>query len=348
MRTLSAEGEANRLMGFGADLIIIDEAALISREAYAKIIRMLGDDPENAILIELANPWERNTKYYDHWMSPRFENVHVSWEVALKEGRVTQAFIDEARQEVTPMYFKVLYDSDFPDESKDSIFTLKAVLDAQKRDFDIDKNSKTLKKVIACDVADKGLDKTVIIWGYEDEDHFKIEGIYHENKSENMQVVGKIMDIANKFGCDRINIDTIGVGVGVVSRIRELVSGTPIKLVPCHFGESAGSKGKAIKPTRGDRAKDRKPDSNQKRYQNKKAEQYFRLKDLFDEGQMDIPKHEELVNQLMNEKWEFTSTGKIKILDPDDYSPDFADALVYFTWKSQSNVAFSFNTGGEV
>ena len=348
LKTLSAEGEANRLMGFGADLIVIDEAALISREAYAKIIRMLGDDPENAMLIELANPWSRDNKYYDHWVSTRFEKIHIGYKEAIEEGRVTQSFIDEVQDELTPLEFVVLYESNFPDESEDSIFKLKTITDSIERDFDVDLKSKTLKKVIACDVADKGKDKTVIIWGYEDEDHFKIEGIYHENKSENMQIVGKIMDIANDFGCNRINIDTIGVGVGVVSRVRELCSGTPIRVIPCHFGESAGSRGKVTKPNKGDKIRDRQSDSNVKRYQNKKAEQYFRLNDLFTEGQMDIPKHDELVKQLMNEKWEFTSTGKIKILDPEEYSPDFADALVYFTWKSMSNVAFSFNTGGEV
>ena len=41
-------------------------------------------------------------------------------------------------------------------------------------------------------------------------------------------------------------------------------------------------------------------------------------------------------------KWELNPSGKIKILDPEDKSPDFADALVYFIWQGEIETGFFF------
>ncbi|MHA1344377.1 MAG: DEAD/DEAH box helicase family protein, partial [Promethearchaeota archaeon] len=52
----SAQGEAERLMGIGGDLIIVDESSLVSDEVFRmRISRMLGDNPDS-ILVEIGNP----------------------------------------------------------------------------------------------------------------------------------------------------------------------------------------------------------------------------------------------------------------------------------------------------
>jgi len=160
LRILSAHGEAEGLMGFGADVVIIDEAALIGNEAYAKILRMLGDNADTSVLIELANPWDASTKYYEHFISPRFKTIHIGWERALKEGRITKAFVDEMRQELTPIEFTVLYESNFPAESIDALFRLSDVQRAQDQDFEEGEIG-----IISADPADKGIDHTVIMYG---------------------------------------------------------------------------------------------------------------------------------------------------------------------------------------
>ncbi len=48
-------------------------------------------------------------------------------------------------------------------------------------------------------------------------------------------------------------------------------------------------------------------------------------------------------------KWELTSTEKKRVVDPEDYSPDWADALVYLIWKDSSELAFAFvGVGGRM
>ena len=106
---LSAEGTAERLMGFGADLLIIDESCLISYEVFrSKISRMLGDSPES-ILIEIGNPWSRDNQFYEHWIDSKFKKIHIGYEIALREGRVSPVFLEEQKQLLTSTEFQVLY-----------------------------------------------------------------------------------------------------------------------------------------------------------------------------------------------------------------------------------------------
>ncbi len=336
-RVFSAEGEANRLMGFGVGesggIIVKDEACLISREANAKITRMLGDNPEESVLIELYNPWDRDNVAFEHSIDPNFKHYHIGYELAIKEGRTTREFVEEQRKELTPLEFTVLYESDFPEESEDSLFNLAKINIAKNQDFgfekelkkiekilekpykhtekevnDAKKELKKFKRIISCDPADQGLDYTVIYWGVKKENKYQIIGGYSEPKSEPMEVVGrifeKIKENYNGKTKTEVNIDRIGIGSGPLSRLKELVEEKRlknVKIIGCHFGEQAIKKDHFI---------------------NKKAENYFRLRSLFNEEMIDIPDDKELINELMKMKWKLTSSSKKKIEDPEK-SPDF-------------------------
>ncbi|MCK5139934.1 MAG: hypothetical protein KAQ85_08840, partial [Thermodesulfovibrionia bacterium] len=257
-----------------ADSILVhncmDEAALISREAYAKITRMLGDDPENSILIELMNPWDRDTKAFDHSISPRFERIEIDYRIGIEEGRTTQTFIDEQRDDISPLEFTVLYDSKFPDESEDSIHSLKKIEQAEKNRFYIEEDIKDIlkiinhskkykesevkiakkelkryKRIISCDPAEMGLDETVIKnVSSQDDRYFEVNDMYSEFKSDPMELVGKIMKRAREYigfiVPGEIHIDRVGIGSGAFSRLKELKSEYNMKnltIIGCHNGE---------------------------------------------------------------------------------------------------------------
>ncbi len=331
-RVFSAYNDASGLMGFGigsgGGILVKDEATLINTKANAKIDRMIGDNPDEAMIVELMNPWERGSKAYEHWLDPTWTHIHIDWKQALKEGRTTQEFIDEQKKELTPLEFTVLYESKFPDQSEDSIFNLSKVRIAEKSDINLEPTKEDLEnkdyikpiKIISCDVADKGLDKTTIYWGYEKNGDYQVTGDYSESKSENTAVAGrindKIVEFIGKKDEGLVNIDCIGVGTGVVSMVREFIEQEGydnVTVNACHFGESS---------------------KNKKRFFNKKAENYFKLMDLFNAEQIKIPKLKELNLQLMQMKWEFSSTKRIKILDPQK-SPDFSDGLCYFVFGQE-------------
>ena len=129
----------------------------------------------------------------------------------------------------------------------------------------------------------------------------------------------------NQFKKDiksKIIVDTIGVGVGVVSRLKEVIRTENLKtrVIPAHFGEQAIKKDK---------------------YLNKKAENYFRLKSLMEDDLIKILDLKKLRRDLSLMKFELSSNGKIKVIDPEK-SPDYSDALVFFVWKGNKGLSFDF------
>ena len=190
-RVMSAEGTADRIMGFGANVIVVDEACLVNRAAWVKITRMLGDDLKNAILIILVNPWDTDNKAYEFSLMPRFDITHIDYKQGMIEGRIDQQFIDERIEEYggeDTLEFTVLYKSLFPEMSEDALFNSKwfkkafetkftlsdevnklreGMMIAEKTDNrsiadSLKEKLKEYKITIACDPADKGKDKTVI------------------------------------------------------------------------------------------------------------------------------------------------------------------------------------------
>ncbi len=361
-RVFSGEGEADRLMGFGCDILIRDEACLINRTAYTKSSRMLGDNPEESVEIELYNPWDTDNKAYEHTLDPEWHMIHIDWRQAVKEGRTTQKFVDQQKKDLLPLEFTVLYESKFPEQAEDALFNLEWIRDAGARQFTFKENLNKLTEqikelnnnrhkmgesefrtknrplqeeidkytmIVACDPAEQGLDETVIMWGIEYENKFQVVGKYSEAKSDPMKIVGKIVDIATEFipkeVRGKINIDRIGIGSGPLSRLKEVI-----------HTENQLKNIKILGCHYGEKAM--KSDI----FHNKKAENWFRLSEIMREGMIDIPEEHKIRTQLMSEKWERTSSNKKIIKDPEEKSPDWGDALVYLVWKDKSALAYGF------
>ncbi len=320
---LSAEGSASRLMGFGGDVIIIDESCQIKKDVYTgKISRMLGDS-KHSILIEISNPVNRDNHYFIHWMDPNFKKIHIGWRDALAEGRVQLNFlIEQLPQDMeiewegvkyqgmgagTRMEWQILYESEFPDQSEDALIPYKKILKATEQNFSFVPEH----RILSCDPADKGRDLTVIMRLWEAKNAWVVKEIYSESKSEHVNVASRLLRMQQTDNIDQIKID-YGMGVGIISMVK---AGLLVKHCRVHsavFGMSPNDK---------------------KRFLNKKAEMYFLLAELFINEQIQIPNHKILIDQLVSMRWRHTAGEKIQIVDPEDKSPDFADALVIAVWK---------------
>lgn len=322
LRVLSAEGKAERLMGFGGDLIIDDEDCLIDYTVYKqKISRMLGDSPD-ATMISIGNPWHRDNQMYEHWTDPKYKKVHIDYKTGLKEGRITEEFIEEQRELLSPMEFGILYEAEFPEESEDQLIKMDWIKKAEQKKMKITPKD----RIAGCDIAEMGKDKTVLIKGITDGNNYKVENIYSWHKKNTMETAGMIAQKIDKNV--KINIDGTGVGSGVAPRLKE----RGFKAIGIKVGESAD--------------KDKRPEEKG-RFLNKKAQYYWKLRDLFEQGRIDIPEHHELRKELTSIKYGFTSSEKVKIIRPNDEdsskkSPDFADALMFFVAKDDKELVFAF------
>ena len=300
-RVFTAYGEAKGLMGFGADLIVKDEAALIGNDANIKITRMLGDDPENSIMVELSNPWDPTTLACEHFRNPSWKSIHIGWQQGVKEGRTTNKFIEEMREELRhdPIAFTVLYESNYPEESEDALFKYMWI----RRAIENKMMLTGAEVVYGLDVAEMGRDITVLTKVLTQNGLYIVDNPQVIPKGDTENTADEVAQRINRS--DSIKVDAVGVGKGVYD-----------KLVKRSYN---------VKEIKGGRT----PTENEHAFQNQNAQFYWKLRVIFEEGRIVLPNHPQLILELLSLKFERTTGQKIKIIKPKDKSPDYADSLMY-------------------
>lgn len=297
---LSIKGMA--AMGFAYDLNIVEETAEIDDISFTKIHRMLVESP-TAQIVEIGNPWFLN-HFYMHHNDETWTQIHIDWRQCVAAGRMTQAAVDEQKRELTEIEFQVLFDADFPTELEFSIFTEAAIKDMCEP---APLGLKYDRFVCGIDVARGGRDRTVISFGgiIGNQIHY-LKHIVMDTR-DTMQIVGQYRLVADaKYGgakCET-TIDTVN-NAGVHDRLKEL--GYSVR-------EFVG----------GAKARD------EDRFFNIKTEAAFLMADVGKAGRIKgLPKATRYTLELRSWIYEVRSDKKLKIVDPEDKSPDYADSLLY-------------------
>lgn len=161
--------------------------------------------------------------------------------------------------------------------------------------------------VIGCDPASDGegtTDRTAIAFR-RGRLCFRIE--YHE-KLNSMQVAGKLAEYYNEFRPDAIIVDKGGIGAGIYDRLVEL----NIPVIGIMFAQAA---------------------DDPERYENKKAEMWWRMKDWFEDLPCRIPNNPAFIADICAPQPDVSSNGR-KMVEPKRKlekrqirSPDGGDAL---------------------
>jgi hypothetical protein len=210
----------------------------------------------------------------------------------------------------SPLYqSKVL--AEFPEITEETLIHPKYIRAAQQHDL----TSESLK-----DAGRFGLDVARSIVGNETAcyrnraGHVRLQFAMHTN--DTMRTVGRVVRILNAtYGKAPVNVDTIGVGGGVHDRLKE--QGFPAVAFIANEAPST--------PTA------------RKRFVNKRAEQYWNLRVMFERGQLDLPpqgEDDKLIAQLTSIRYFIRSDGRIIVESKDDMaerglpSPDRADAFM--------------------
>lgn len=288
-------------------LVLIDEASGIEPEIEEAID---GLTPER--IVRIGQPLSTLGRFADSFRMPGIKKIQISAfdTPNVKEGKIvipgliTLGDIEK---------FKIRYgdDSDvyrvrvlgeFPRQDADSLISVDDVSKA------IDREAKVLthwEKKLGVDVARFGDDRTVIL-GRQMEKVFRKETFTGQ---DTMQIAGHVIRIAKEEGVKAQNIcvDPIGVGGGVVDRLKE--QGWNVTSVNVAEG----------------------PDDPE-HYLNLRAELYAgKLKEWIKTA--DLPKDDDFY-ELTTIKYKFNSKGQLQIESKDDMkkrgleSPDVADALM--------------------
>ena len=159
--------------------------------------------------------------------------------------------------------------------------------------------------VIAVDVARFGDDSSVILRRRGD----RVEDIQALQHQDTMRLASRVAAAISQHNPACVFIDEIGVGSGVVDRLRQL--GHPV------HGVNVARKAR-----------------NDKKFVNLRAEGYSRLRDRFVSGRIYIPDDRQLIAELSSLRYSYDSYDRLKIESKDEIrkrglpSPDKADALM--------------------
>lgn len=334
--TANLSGKGRSLMGWGGSCIIVDEGEQIDLEIMQNnVMRMLGDDA-NANIFIIGNPvqhgymWEKST-------DPNWKFMRIKWEDCVEAGRLTKDFVIERKQEMVSLAFRVMYDADWPPELEDQLFTQEDLENISRPLAEDEKDllkTKPEEKRLGCDIARFGMDFTVLQPAYKYGDVWFFPEPKVFEKKDLMGTVGEIVAWNKKEKFDRISIDDSGLGGGVTDRLKELPD-VKRKVFAFIAGES---------PHKYKRKLTKKEEEENKQFLNKKAWQYRRFEGFARNGNTRIVPNvysSKLMNELRKMRYEFTSNGKLKIVDPEDKSPDFADAANIALFRGKK-FAFGF------
>lgn len=292
------------LQGFHSDniLFVIDEASGVAEKVFEVAEGALSTD--GAFALMAANPTREDGYFYDshHKMRNRWAALHWDGELS---PLVSKTYIDDMRLKYgvdSPIY-QVRVKGNFVTAS-DGVIPLGLCIDAQNRQVEPITSSPVIWGV---DVARFGDDSTALAKRH---GNVQPEPTKEWYGKDTMQTVGIVVNEYNATiqKPDTICVDVIGIGAGVVDRLREL--GLPV--VGVNVAES---------PSVGDK------------YQRQRDELWFEGREWLEARDCKLhPDDDALIAELTTAKYSILSNGKIKVEGKDEMkrrgvaSPNRADA----------------------
>jgi hypothetical protein len=304
-RTSRAE-QPEALAGVHSDnvMLVVDEASGVPEQVFEAASGSMSG--HSAVTILAGNPtrtsgtfFETHNRLASHWFT-----LHWS---CIDSRRVSQEFVDEMKtrygEDSNAYRIRVL--GEFPLGDDDTIIPLHLAEAAVDRDVALSAN---LRPVWSLDVARFGSDRTVLVrrTGNVITDIEAWQGL------DLMATTGRVKAYFDALlpsqRPSEILVDSIGLGSGVVDRMREL--GMPVRGINVSEAPAFGNT-----------------------YANLRTELIFRVRGWLEQRTARLPKNPTLLAELTSIRYSFGSTGKVKAESKDDMrrrglrSPDLADAV---------------------
>ena len=298
-------------------LLVVDEASGVPEKVFEAAAGSMSGHSATTIL--LSNPtrssgtfYESQTRMAGSWWTRRWSCVD--------SPLVSDEFVQEMRMRYgeDSNAFRIRVLGEFPLADDDTIIPFHLVESAMHRDIEVTPDQ---KPIWAIDPARFGTDRTAFCK--------RVGNVVTEIKSwqgvDLMGTVGRVMAEYEALPLSQrpseILVDSIGVGGGVVDRLREL--GAPVRGVNVSEVPSMGQT-----------------------YNNLRTELWFKTKAWLEDRSCKIPDNDDLLADLTGIRYAFTSSGKMQAESKDAMkrrglkSPDLADA-VCLTMASDAITALS-------
>jgi len=296
---------------------IFDEAKMIPAATWdaAEGAFSTGD----AYAFAISTPGEQSGRFYEICArKPGFEDwevIHVTLDEFVASGRISRQWVqDRARQwgEHAAVYQQRVL-GQFADSAETQIIPLSWVEAAIERWHALEGHGPTDSPyVFGVDPAHLGPDQTAIARRRGQ----VIENLQTYARADTMQTAGRIKALLDSYPGAQAYVDTIGIGAGVVDRLREM--GCPVVSVDVRtrspLSDSTGLM----------------------RFKNLRSALWWRLREALDPANpraLALPPNNQLIGDLTAPTWSYTSTGEVIVESKDDLrkrlgrSPDIGDAV---------------------
>lgn len=315
-------------------LVIVDEAAGVPEDIFESIEGVLTS--ERSRLLLLGNPTSIGGTFHKAFRGAGYHTIHIgafdtpnftafgitqddfesnTWEAKIAGPLPNPKLITPAWAydkflkwgPDSPAYqARVL--GNFPEAGDDTLIPLAWVEAAQARWLD-DEPGEPVE--IGCDVARFGRDATVIATRR----GRRVDPLLVHSQKDTMETAGLIMAAQRETGASTVKVDEIGIGAGVVDRLRELkcpAVGVNVASAP-------------VEP---------------ERFTNLRTELWWNLRELLNPNPranpnpIALPPDDELLVDLTNVKYRLDSRGRMQLESKDEIkkrlgrSPDRGDAVV--------------------
>jgi hypothetical protein len=261
----------------------------------------------NAVTLLLGNPVRSSGFFYD--THNRLAGDWVTMKVSCADSpRVSEAYIEEmkARYGEESNAYRIRVLGEFPKSDEDTVIPMELLDLAMNRDVEA---SPYAPLVWGLDVARFGSDRSALC---KRRGNAVTEPIKTWKNLDLMQLTGAVVAeyeiLPPSERPTEILVDSIGLGAGVVDRLREL--NLPARGINVSESPAMGTT-----------------------YRNLKAELWYKAKSWLEARDCRLPKDELLIAELATVRYSFTSNGKIQIEGKDEIrkrglaSPDKADAF---------------------
>jgi phage terminase large subunit len=325
-RTSRAE-QPEALQGIHSEnvMLVADEASGVPEQVFEAAAGSMSG--HNAVTLLLGNPTRSSGFFYD--THNRLGNEWVTFRVSCEDSpRVSGDYISEmmSRYGEESNAFRIRVLGDFPRSDDDTIIPMELIEGAKQRDV---QTSQSAPMLWGLDVARFGSDSSSLT---KRKGNVVIEPPRVWRNLDLMQLTGAVVAEYEaqkpEDKPDQILVDSIGLGAGVVDRLREL--GLPAEGV--NVSESPSF-------------------SPNQTYANLKAELWYKAKAWFERRDCRIPDDSRLISELATVRYTFTSSGKTKVESKEDIkkrglkSPDCADSLI-LTFAGDAATAMYGSSGG--
>lgn len=304
----------------GSILYVFDESKSIAADIFDAAEGAFST-PGETFAIAQSTPGSPVGRFYDiHARRPGLEDWrcrHITLEQAIAAGRVSERWAQQrARQwgESSALYKNRVL-GEFASSDEDSVIPAAWVEQAVERWHAVRESGEDLGPctVVGVDVARSGADKTVLCLRHGD----VVSELRTYAHADTMATVGRVAGVLEANPGCRAIVDVVGVGGGVVDRLRERFRRVTA------FNASA--------------ATSRKDRSGEMGFLNARSAAWWALRELLDpayEPTIALPPDDELLGDLAAPRYSVTSSGKLQVESKDSIrrrlgrSTDRGDAVV--------------------